>query len=73
MTKWAEAKALVRATEQTVVNFLFEEIFVRYGVPREIVTDRGTQFTSKLVKDITENIKSSTRKIHLTIHRPMAR
>eukprot|EP00253_Pinus_taeda_P002430 PITA_02430 len=27
--KWAEAKALVRATEHTVVNFLFEEIFVR--------------------------------------------
>ena len=54
VTKWAEAKALVRATEQTVVNFLFEEIFVRYGVPREIVIDQGTQFTSKLIKDITE-------------------
>eukprot|EP00253_Pinus_taeda_P030624 PITA_30624 len=48
VTKWAKAKALVRATEHTVVNFLFEEIFVRYGVPREIVTDQGTQFTSKL-------------------------
>ena len=51
--KWAEAKALVRATEQIVVNFLFEQIFVRDGVPREIVTDQGTQFTSKLVQDIT--------------------
>ncbi len=29
VTKWAEAKALVRATEQTVVNFLFEEIFCK--------------------------------------------
>eukprot|EP00253_Pinus_taeda_P029585 PITA_29585 len=28
VTKWAEAKALVWATEQIVVNFLFEEIFV---------------------------------------------
>jgi len=54
ITKLVEAKALVWATEQTVVNFIFEEIFVRYGVPREIVTDQGTQFTSKLVKDITE-------------------
>jgi hypothetical protein len=41
VTKWVEAKALVRATEQLVVNFLFEEIFVRFGVPREIVTDQG--------------------------------
>ena len=73
VTKWVEAKALVQATEQIVVNFLFEEIFVRYGVPREIVTDQGTQFTSKLVKDITKNIKSSIGKVHLTIHMPMAR
>ena len=33
VTKWMEGKALPRATEQTVVNFLFEEIFVRFGVP----------------------------------------
>jgi transposase InsO family protein len=52
VTKWVEAKALVRATEQSVVNFLFEEIFVRFGVPREIVTDQGAQFTSKRVKDL---------------------
>ena len=41
VTKWVEAKPLPRATEQTMVNFLFEEIFVRFGVPREIVTDQG--------------------------------
>eukprot|EP00253_Pinus_taeda_P024101 PITA_24101 len=62
VTKWAEAKALVRATEKTVVNFLFEEIFVRYGVPREIVTDQGTQFTSKLLKDITEKYQIKQRR-----------
>jgi len=50
VTKWVEAKALVRATEQSVVNFLFEEIFVRFGVPQEIVTNQGAQFTSKMVK-----------------------
>ena len=62
VTKWAEAKALVRATEHTVVNFLFEEIFVRYGVPREIVTDQGAQFTSKLMKDITDKYQIKHRK-----------
>eukprot|EP00253_Pinus_taeda_P007942 PITA_07942 len=51
VTKWAEAKAVKRATEDTMVTFLFEEIFVRYGVPRQIVTDQGAQFTSKLLKD----------------------
>eukprot|EP00253_Pinus_taeda_P026994 PITA_26994 len=62
VTKWAEAKALVRATEHTVVNFLFEEIFVKYGVPREIVTDQGTQFTSKLVKDIIDKYQIKHRR-----------
>jgi transposase InsO family protein len=54
VTKWVEAKALYSANEQLVVDFLFEEIFTRFGVPREIVTDQGTQFTSNLVKAFTE-------------------
>eukprot|EP00253_Pinus_taeda_P017838 PITA_17838 len=59
---YTEAKALSRATEDTVVTFLFEEIFVRYGVPRQTVTDQGTQFTSKLVRDLTEKYKIKHRK-----------
>ena len=39
--KLVEAKALARAIEQSVVKFLFENIFTRFGVPREIVTDQG--------------------------------
>eukprot|EP00253_Pinus_taeda_P015897 PITA_15897 len=62
VNKWAEAKAVSRATEDTVVTFLFEEIFVRYGVPRQIVTDQGTQFTSKLVRDLTKKYKIKHRK-----------
>ena len=48
-----EAKELVRATEQSMVSFLFEETFVIFGVPWEIVTDKGAQFTSKMVKDLS--------------------
>ena len=50
VTKWVEAKALFRITEKSVVEFIYEEIFTRFGVPREIVTNQGTQFTSKLMK-----------------------
>jgi transposase InsO family protein len=62
VTKWVEAKALYSANEQSVVDFLFEEIFTRFGVPREIVTDQGTQFTSNLVKALTEQYKIKHRK-----------
>jgi len=41
VTKWVEAKAVTKTIENIVVTFLFEEIFVRYGMPRQIVTDQG--------------------------------
>lgn len=57
VTKWVEAKSLYSTNEQFVADILFEGIFTRFGVPWEIVTDQGTQFTSKLVKDIIEKYK----------------
>ena len=57
-----EAKELTRATKQTIVNFLFEEIFVRFGIPREIITDQGAQFTSKLVQEIANKYKIKHQK-----------
>ena len=54
VTKWVEAKALYQANEQSVVDFLFEEIFTCFGVPREIMMDQGTQFMSKMVKTIIQ-------------------
>ena len=62
VTKWVEAKALPFPNEKSVVNFLFEDIFTCFGVPREIVIDQGSQFTSKMVKDLVENYKIKHRK-----------
>ena len=53
VTKWVEAKASFRAVEKSMVELIYEEIFTQFCVPREIVTDQGTQFTSKLMKEIT--------------------
>eukprot|EP00253_Pinus_taeda_P014101 PITA_14101 len=62
VTKWVEAKALPSATENSVVQFLFEDIFTRFGVPREIVTYQGSQFTSKLMEKLMEEYKIKHRK-----------
>jgi transposase InsO family protein len=62
VTKWVEAKSLPAASEQSVVDFLFNDIFTRFGVPREIVTDQGTQFTSHLVKVVIEQYQIKHRK-----------
>ena len=50
VTKQVEAKALFTAIEKVVVEFIYEEIFTLFGVPREIVIAQDSQFTSKLMK-----------------------
>jgi hypothetical protein len=52
VTKWVEAKSLFMATKKSFIEFIYEDIFTRFGVPREIVTDQGTQFTSKMRKEM---------------------
>jgi len=62
VTKWVEAKALPFANENPVVNFIFEDIFTCFGVPREILKDQGSQFTSNMVEGLVEEYKIKHRK-----------
>ena len=52
LTKWVEVKAMKHARDEKVVEFLYEEIFTHYGVPKELVTDQGAQFTSNLITEL---------------------
>jgi hypothetical protein len=54
VTKWVEEKSLFRDTKKYVVEFIYEYTFTCFGVPHEIVTDQGTQFTSKMMRELTE-------------------
>ena len=40
------------AHDHKVVELLYEEIFTRYGVPKELVTDQGAKFTSNLINEL---------------------
>ena len=46
MMKWVEAMDLVKSNYQDVIDLLYVEIFTRFGVPKEVVTDGGPQFVS---------------------------
>jgi hypothetical protein len=54
MTKWVEAEALPNAKEEVVIKFIFK-LFVQYGIPREIITDGGSQFTGHRITTTLEN------------------
>jgi transposase InsO family protein len=42
-TKWMEAMPVVNITQEAVVKFL-QSIIYRFGIPRRVLTDNGTQF-----------------------------
>ncbi|GFV94660.1 retrovirus-related Pol polyprotein from transposon 17.6 [Trichonephila clavipes] len=48
-TRYAITKALPTAEVAEIAKFLLEEIVLRHGAPRVIITDRGAVFRSRLV------------------------
>ena len=45
-TNWIEAKALTTISEENIINFVHDQIWCRFGLPRVIVSDNGTQFAT---------------------------
>ena len=45
-TKWVEPKAYHQVRDREVKNFIWKNAICRFGVPKEIVTENGSQFIS---------------------------
>ena len=56
--KWVETVDLPRATKEVMINFLFG-LFVRYGLPQEVITDGGGKF-------VGHKITATLRNNHIT-------
>ena len=50
MNKWVEVVDLVKSNDQAVIDFLYGYIFTCFGLPRDIVTDRGPLFVSRKIE-----------------------
>lgn len=51
-TKFILVQPFKQATACSLVKFLEQSIFLLFGVPQTVLTDNGSQFTSKLFKDL---------------------
>ncbi|GKE10908.1 reverse transcriptase domain-containing protein [Tanacetum coccineum] len=55
-TKWIKAKLLARITGKDVKKFVWDNIVFRFGLPRVIVMDNGTQFVNDPFKGWCESL-----------------
>ncbi|GKE26681.1 reverse transcriptase domain-containing protein, partial [Tanacetum coccineum] len=49
VSKWAEAQALPTNDARVVVTFL-KRLFCRFGMPKALISDRGTHFCNKIME-----------------------
>ena len=50
VSKWVEAKSTRIDNAKVVVDFVKSNIFVRFGTPRAIISDRGNHFCNRVVE-----------------------
>jgi len=55
MSKWVEAIAIPKNDARVVIKFLKKNIFSRFGVPRALISDRGTHFCNAQLKKVVEH------------------
>lgn len=51
-TKWVELFSLQNATAKECAVTLLEEVFLRYGLPRRLISDNGSQFVSAVMQQL---------------------
>uniref|UniRef100_A0A2N9HPV0 RNA-directed DNA polymerase n=1 Tax=Fagus sylvatica TaxID=28930 RepID=A0A2N9HPV0_FAGSY len=61
-TKWVEAIPLRKATGAAVANFIREHIITRFGIPHKIISDNGTPFVNKDVREVLGHYRIKHRR-----------
>ncbi|XP_070014505.1 uncharacterized protein [Nicotiana sylvestris] len=67
-TKWVEAASYKAVTKKFVADFVCDRIICRFGIPKSINTDNGSNLNSDLMKSICETFKIKHK--NSTAYRP---
>ena len=68
LTRSCEAFPIPRVETSVIAHLLFDEIIARHGAPRALLSDRGTNFLSRLVTEVCKIFqiqKVNTSSYHL--------
>jgi transposase InsO family protein len=61
-SKWVEVILFRKATGAAVANFIHEHIITKFGIPHKIISDNGTPFVNKSVREVLEHYRIKHRK-----------
>ena len=67
VSKWVEAKATRTDDSKVVTDFIKSNIFSRFGIPRALISDRGTHFCNRTVETLLRKY-NVTHKVSTTYH-----
>ncbi len=56
LSKFVITKAVRDCTATTTVNFLINDVILKYGTPTCILTDNGTHFTAQITNDLFQKL-----------------
>lgn len=68
LTRYPECIPILDITTRTVAKAFVTNIILRFGTPRSLLTDMGSQFMSELFVNICELLQ--IKKLHTTAYRP---
>nr|GEU72750.1 reverse transcriptase domain-containing protein [Tanacetum cinerariifolium] len=60
-TKWIAVKAVTTITDRQVKKFVWDNIVCRFGIPGEIISDNGKQFSDNPFKDWCDKLNITQR------------
>ena len=55
-TKWVEAMPTVKSDCEIAALFVFNQIFTRFGIPKELVTDHGSHFQNRMMEEFPSKL-----------------
>ena len=68
LTKWVEAFAVPDQRADTFAKLFVEHVVCRHGVPEELLSDRGANFLSEVIKGVCEILR--VKKINTSGYQP---
>ena len=69
-TKWVECIPLRNHEAPTVAKAVLEEVLTRFGLPQEMHSDQGREFTSHVLKEVCRRL--GINKTQTTLQRPQS-